>query len=125
MENGWDRATILTAALASLFALLIGGTVGFLATFTHRHAAPWGLLAGLAVIAALVAGFRLVFDSRAIAAAAGIGAVAATAVLMLPGAGGTVFVVGDPLGYAWALGPALLTAAIVLWPRRRRPRMET
>lgn len=125
MENGWDRATILTAALASLFALLIGGTVGFLATFTHRQAAPWGLLAGLAVIAALVAGFRLVFDSRAIAAAAGIGAVAATAVLMLPGAGGTVFVVGDPLGYAWALGPALLTAAIVLWPRRRRPRMET
>ncbi|MGE3194561.1 MAG: hypothetical protein AB7K08_13965 [Microbacteriaceae bacterium] len=125
MENGWDRATILTAALASLFALLIGGTVGFLATFTHRQAPPWGLLAGLAVIAALVAGFRLVFDSRAIAAAAGIGAVAATAVLTLPGAGGTVFVVGDPLGYAWALGPALLTAAIVLWPRRRRPRMET
>ena len=47
MQNGWDRATILTAALAALFALLIGGTVGFIATFTHRQAAPWGLIAGL------------------------------------------------------------------------------
>ena len=125
MENGWDRATILTAALASLFALLIGAAVGFVTTFTHRQAAPWGLIAGLLVVAALVTGFRLVFDSRTIAAAAGVGVVAATAVLMLPGAGGTAFVIGDPLGYAWALGPAILTAAIVLWPRRRRPRMET
>jgi N-acetyl-1-D-myo-inositol-2-amino-2-deoxy-alpha-D-glucopyranoside deacetylase len=125
MENGWDRATILTAALASAFALIIGGAVGFVTTFTHRQGVPWGLIAGLLVIAALVAGFRLVFDSRLIAAAAGVGAVAATAILMLPGAGGTVLVIDDPIGYVWAFGPAVLSAVIVLWPSRRRPRMET
>jgi hypothetical protein len=125
MENGWDRATILTAALASAFALIIGAAVGFVTTFTHRQAPPWGLIAGLLVVAALVAGFRLVFDSRAIAAAAGIGAVAATAILTLPGAGGTAFIVDDPIGWAWALGPAVLAAVLVLWPRRRRRRMDT
>jgi N-acetyl-1-D-myo-inositol-2-amino-2-deoxy-alpha-D-glucopyranoside deacetylase len=125
MENGWDRATILTAALASAFALIIGGAVGFVTTFTHRQGVPWGLIAGLLVIAALVAGFRLVFDSRLIAAAAAVGALAATAILMLPGAGGTVLVIDDPIGYVWAFGPTVLSAVIVLWPPRRRPRMET
>lgn len=124
MENRWDRGTILTLALASLFALLIGFAVGFVTTFTHRQEPPWGLLAGLVVIAALVAGFRLVFDSRIIAAAAGVGAIAATAVLMLPGAGGKAFIAEDPIGYAWALAPSLLTLAVVLWPARRRSRME-
>jgi N-acetyl-1-D-myo-inositol-2-amino-2-deoxy-alpha-D-glucopyranoside deacetylase len=124
MENGWDRGTILTIALAALFALLIGFAVGFVTTFTHRQAPPWGLVGGLVVIAALVAGFRLVFDSRIIAAAAGLGAILATAVLMLPGAGGRAFVIDDPLGYVWALAPTALTAAIVLWPRRGRSRME-
>lgn len=124
MENEWDRGTILTLALASLFALLIGLAVGFVTTFTHRQAPPWGLIAGLVIIAALVAGFRLVFDSRVIAGGAGVGAVAATAILMLPGAGGTAFVVDDPIGWVWALGPTAVTAAIVLWPARRRSRME-
>jgi hypothetical protein len=122
MENGWDRATILTAAVAAVFALVIGAAVGLITTFTHRQLPPWGLLAGIAVIAALVIGFRLVFDSRLIAAAGGIGAVVATGLLMLPGAGGTAFVVDDPIGYTWAIAPSLIVAAIVAWPRSRRRR---
>lgn len=117
-----DRATIATAVLAALFASSIGFAVGFLTTFTHRQYAPWGLLAGLVVIGALVAGFRLVFESRVIAAAAALGAVAGTAVLMIPGAGGTAFVIGDALGYAWAAGPTLLSVAVVAWPGPRARR---
>jgi N-acetyl-1-D-myo-inositol-2-amino-2-deoxy-alpha-D-glucopyranoside deacetylase len=114
-----DRATLLTIALASVFAVAIGVAVGFITTFTHRQYQPWGLVAGLVVIVALVAGFRLVFDSRVIAAAAGIGVVAATALLMLPGAGGSVFVVDDPIGWIWAVAPTLLAVTVVLLPRRR------
>jgi len=124
MDNSWDRATVLTAALASAFALVIGLAVGFVTTFTHRQAPPWGLVTGLVVIAALVAGFRLVFDSRIIAGAAALGVVAASGLLMLPGAGGTVFVIADPIGYVWAVAPTVLGAAIVLWPRSRRPKMD-
>lgn len=117
-----DRGTLLTLVLAALFAVVIGVAVGFITTFTHRQFPPGGLIAGLAVVAALVAGFRLVFDSRAIAAAAGVGVVAATGLLTLPGAGGSLFVAEDPLGYAWAVGPTLLSAAVVAWPRPRARR---
>lgn len=132
MNTGTDRATIITVALASLFAFVIGVAAGFITTFTHRGLPPWGLVAGLAVVVALVLGFRLVFSSRIIGAAAAIGIIGATALLMLPGAGGTAFVLDDPIGYAWAIGPTVLAAVALAWPnpvaRRNRaagrPRMD-
>lgn len=119
VNPGLDRAGILTAALASLFAFAIGVAVGFVATFTHAQYAPWGLVAGLAVIAALIVGFRLVFGSRIIAGAAALGVVAASFVLMLPGAGGSVFVTDSPIGYVWAIAPALIGVVVAAWPHRR------
>ncbi len=115
-DSGVDRAAILSIALASLFAVVIGGAVGFITTFTHRGLPPFGLIAGLAIVIALVAGFRLVFSSRIIGAAAALGAVGATGLLMLPGAGGTVLVLDDPIGYIWAIGPTVLAAVVLLWP---------
>jgi N-acetyl-1-D-myo-inositol-2-amino-2-deoxy-alpha-D-glucopyranoside deacetylase len=117
-----DRAALLTTIVASVFAFAIGIAVGFVTTFTYRQLPPIGLIAGLAVTVALVTGFRLVFGSRVIAAAAAVGAVGAGALLMLPGAGGTAFVIADPLGYVWAAGPLLLCAAAVAWPRPRARR---
>lgn len=103
-----------------MFAFAIGMAVGFVTTFTHRQYVPWGLVIGLVVIGALVAGFRLVFDSRVIAAAAAVGVVGATGLLVFPGAGGSVFVLDDVYGYIWAIAPTLLAVAIVAWPRRSR-----
>jgi N-acetyl-1-D-myo-inositol-2-amino-2-deoxy-alpha-D-glucopyranoside deacetylase len=117
-----DRGTLLTTGIAAAFAFAIGGAAGIVAAFTHRQFPPGGLLAGLAVVLALVAGFRLVFDSRAIAAAGAVGVLAATGLMMLPGAGGTVLVLDDPLGWIWALGPALLSAVVIAWPRSRTRR---
>ena len=79
MDTDTDRAAIVTVVLASVFALAIGAAVGFVTTFTHRGLPPWGLIAGLAVILALVLGFRLVFSSRIIGAAAAVGAIAGVA----------------------------------------------
>ena len=124
MDSRWDRAAILTMVLAAVFALVIGFAVGFVATFTHRQFLPWGLIAGLVVIGALVAGFRLVFGSRVIGGAAALGAVAATGLLMLPGAGGTAFVIDDATGYIWAIAPTVLAVAIVLWPLPSRSKMD-
>lgn len=120
MPQPLDRSTLVTLGIAAVFAAAAGFAAGFVTTFTHRLAPPWGLVAGIVVIAALVAGFRLVFDSRLIAGAAAVGAIAATGLLLLPGAGGVVLVLDDPLGYVWAVAPALLGAAIVAAPRPRR-----
>ena len=124
MNTGMDRASIVTIVLASLFAFVIGVAAGFITTFTHRGLPPWGLIAGLAIVTALVLGFRLVFSSRIIGAAAAVGVIGATALLMLPGAGGTVFVLDDPLGYAWAIGPTVLAcmALLIPYPVARRER---
>ena len=108
--------------LSSLFALMVGGVVGVITTFTHRQFLPWGLVGGLLVVLALVIGFRLVFDSRIVGAASAVGVVVASAVLTLPGAGGSVLVVNDLPGWIWALGPAILSAIALVWPR---PRMRS
>jgi len=116
VNPGSDRAAIMTVVLVSLFALLIGVAVGFVTTFTHRELPPWGLVAGLAVITAAVLGFRLVFSSRVIGAAAAVGAIGATALLTLPGAGGTAFAPSDAIGYAWAIAPSILAVVALAWP---------
>ncbi|MDP9027486.1 MAG: DUF6113 family protein [Actinomycetota bacterium] len=106
-------------ALSSLFALIVGGVVGVITTFTHRQYLPWGLVAGLLIVAALVIGFRLVFDSRIVGAAAAIGVLVAIVVLVLPGPGGSVLVLNDLPGWIWAAGPAILSALALVWPRPR------
>jgi len=111
-------------AMSSVFAILFGIVVGVITTFTHAAIPPWGLVAGLAVVTALVAGFRLVFGSRIVAAAAALGVVGASAVLALPGAGGTALALDGPLGYLWAFGPAVLSLVVLLVPsggRRSTP----
>ena len=117
-----DGLGVGATLLSSLFALLVGIVVGVITTFTHRQFLPWGLVGGLLVVVALVVGFRLVFDSRVVGAAAAVGVVAASLVLALPGAGGSVLVVDDLPGWIWALGPAILAAIALVWPRPRARR---
>ena len=107
-------------ALSSVFGLLVGVVVGVITTFTHALFLPWGLVAGLAIVAALVGGFRLVFDSRVVGGAAALGVIGASAVLALPGAGGTVLALDGVPGYLWTFGPAIVSAIVLLLPRARR-----
>ena len=121
MSNVQDRATVFATALASVFGIVIGGAVGLVTTFTHHQFAPWGLIRGLLVVGALIAGFRLIFASRVIAAASALGVLGATAALVLiPGAGGTALVVDDVIGWIWAIAPTVIAVAVVVWPARRR-----
>ncbi|MBN9606427.1 MAG: hypothetical protein J0G30_07435 [Actinomycetales bacterium] len=119
-------ATVVGLVLAGLLGLLAGGVL----TFVHREQPPWGLVAALAIDAGLVVGLRLVFG-RGAAAAAGAGVLAATALLALPGPGGSIVIASGadgsglgPLGDIWAIAPTVVAAVTVLWPRRvpGRPR---
>lgn len=107
-------------ALSSVFAILVGIVIGVITTFTHGQLAPWGLIAGLAIVAALVGGFRLVFDSRVVGGAAALGSVGASAVLTLPGAGGTALALDGVPGYVWAFGPAAIALIVLVLPRPGR-----
>ncbi|GAA2088725.1 hypothetical protein GCM10009840_28850 [Pseudolysinimonas kribbensis] len=111
--------------VSCVFALVIAGIAGVVTTFTHAQLAPWGLIAGLAVALVLVLGLRLVFDSRVVGAAAGLGFVAGTVLLAFPAAGSPMFALTDAIGWVWALGPAVLAlvAIVVPWPGTltRRP----
>jgi N-acetyl-1-D-myo-inositol-2-amino-2-deoxy-alpha-D-glucopyranoside deacetylase len=109
--------TYLVAAALGLFA-------GALLTAAHQASVeivgipvPWGLIAGLLVVAALLLGLRIVFESRTVALAAGIGFLAASALLALQSAGGSVLVPDNVAGYAWTFGPVLIGTVVLAWPR--------
>lgn len=107
-----------------LISFLIGLAFGALATAGHRSmlrigevAVPWGLIAALIGVTALLLGIRLVAGGRAAAASAGAGIVVAVAVLTLPGPGGSVLIVGDVTGTVWSIAPALIAVLVVAWPK--------
>jgi hypothetical protein len=111
-------------------ALLIGVIYGAVATTGHRQSfrlgvveIPWGLVAALVGVFALLLGIRLVAGGRWVAAAAAVGIVGTVALLTLPGPGGSVLVAGDVVGTVWAVGPALIAVLVIAWPSlpARRP----
>jgi hypothetical protein len=107
-----------------LVAFVVGALYGAVATVGHRQelrigdvSLPWGLVAALVGVAALLVGIRLVAGGRAAAAAAAAGIVGMVALLTLPGPGGSVLVVGDLVGTVWSVGPALISVLVVAWPK--------
>lgn len=123
------RMLTLTRVLSGLLCFAIGAGIGVVLTFTHRAylvelggvPVPLGLLGALAIVAALLIGMRLGFGDRAAVFVAGCGVVLASVVLAFPVGAGSVLVLADPIGYAWALGPALITLATVFWPSPPAP----
>ena len=95
-----------------VLAFATGAGIGFVLTFTHRQyllevaglTLPLGLIGGLAIIAALLTGMRLAFAERSAPIAAAAGVILGSAVLVLPGNSGSLFVPDDPVGYVWAVG---------------------
>lgn len=126
----------MTAIAARVFTLVLafltGAGIGFVLTFTHRHyivalgelSVPFGLIGGLAVVAALLAGMRLAFEERLAPIAAASGVILGAAVLVLPGNSGSLFMPDDPIGYVWAVGPTVLAVVIIGWPSARRATRE-
>ena len=114
----WSRVGTLVVAF------VIGAVYGAVATVGHRQtlqvgdvSLPWGLVAALIGVAALLVGIRLVAGGRSAAAAAAVGIVGMVALLTLPGPGGSVVVVGDLVGTIWSIGPALISVLVVAWPK--------
>lgn len=117
-------ARVFTLALA----VVAGAGVGFVLTFTHRQyvvelagvAVPLGLVGGLAIVAALLAGMRLAFEDRLAPLAGAAGVIGAVALLGIPTASGSSLYLGDAVDYVWILGPTVVAIVVIGWPARRR-----
>jgi hypothetical protein len=106
-----------------VIAFLVGVLYGTIATIGHRHALqvgdvsiPWGIVAGLVGVGALLVGIRMVAGGRAAAIAAAAGVVGTVALLSLSGPGGSVLVADGIAGMVWAVGPAIVSVLVVAWP---------
>lgn len=125
-----NTSLLAARAFTVVLALFVGAGVGFVLTFTHRQyvvpvagiPVPFGLIGGLAIIAALLVGMRLAFGERIAPLAAGLGIVGAIGVLGIPLPSGSTLYAGDAIDYVWILAPTVIAAAVVFWPEpRRRP----
>lgn len=120
-------------AFSIVLAFATGVGTGFVLTFMHRQyvvelgvvPVPFGLIGGLAVVAALIAGMRLAFGERTAPIAAAAGVILGAAVLTIPGNSGSLFAPDDPLGYVWAVGPTVLAIVIIAWPSPLRQRVSS
>lgn len=125
-----DAPSLLTRILGAVSVFVLGIAAGVLGTFAHQSSwspaagveIPLGLLAAFAEVICLIAGIRLALESRTYAAIAALGTVASIALLALPGPSGSALLPANFAGYAWTLGPTLIAAIILAWPRTRRPR---
>lgn len=119
---------VAARVFSAVLAVATGAALGLVLTFTHRqHIAdvagfpvPWGLLGGLAIVAAFLVGMRLAFGERVAPLAAAAGLLGAIAVLGLPNPNGSTVYVGDALDYTWILAPTIIAVLVVGWPPARR-----
>ena len=119
--------TALARGFTLVLAFATGAAMGFVLTFTHRQylveigpaTLPLGLIGGLAIVAALLAGMRLAFGERLTPIAATAGLLVGAGILVLPGNNGSLYLESDPLGYIWVLAPTVLAIVIIGWPARR------
>ena len=119
--------TALARGFTLVLAFATGAAMGFVLTFTHRQylveigsvTLPLGLVGGLAIVAALLAGMRLAFGERLTPIAAAAGLLVGAGILVLPGNNGSLYLENDPLGYIWVLAPTVLAIVIIGWPERR------
>lgn len=125
MPNHASPRDLAVGVPASLVAGLLVGALG---TFKHQFGVsaatgagyPIGLVLSIAMVAAFVGALRIAFPSRWYAAAAGLGVVAAEALLSTGGpGGGSTVILGNAVGTVWIIAPAVLGVVIVAWPRRR------
>ncbi|MCU1404095.1 MAG: mycothiol biosynthesis protein [Glaciihabitans sp.] len=106
--------------------LVAGALVGAMLTVVHQTttligdvSVPTGLVAAVLIVATLLTGLRLVFDSRLIAGSAGIGILLVIGLLSLQSSGGSVLVPPTVAGYVWTIAPTLITVVVLGWPQVR------
>jgi N-acetyl-1-D-myo-inositol-2-amino-2-deoxy-alpha-D-glucopyranoside deacetylase len=111
---------IISRVAVCILAVLFGAFVGIVLTVAHQASVlvgavpiPWGLIAAVAITAALLVGLRLVFETRVVPGCAAVGLLAASGFLALASPGGSALV---PVGVM-----GLVAVVVLAWPQVKRP----
>jgi hypothetical protein len=99
---------------------LAGALIGLIGSFTHQSLPPVGVSLAIGTVALFLTGLRVRFLTRTPAALGAAGVAVVTLMLSSPGAGGSVVIAANPLGYAWSLGIVLVALVVLAWPRVQR-----
>lgn len=118
------RASVLSQIVSSVLAVLLGVFAGALLTVIHQASAaigdvpvPWGLIVALVLTTALLAGLRIVYETRIVPGVATAGFLGAQAFLAFASPGGSVIVPDNTAGAVWTIGSVLVAAVVLAWPR--------
>ncbi len=110
-----------------IVAALLGAFAGALLTAVHQATVPigdqpfpWGIIVAVLLTAGLLAGLRIVFASRLVVVCAAAALLLAAALFAVQGAGGSVLVPANPVGYVWTFAPVVIGILAVVWPRTGR-----
>lgn len=118
----------LAGVITAIAALAIGAAAGAMLTVYHQSSVaietvsvPLGLIVAIALVAALLAGLRVVFDSRLMSLCAAVGVVVVVdGLFSTRSVGGTVLVPGNGIGIAWLLAPIIIALVVLAWPKIHR-----
>lgn len=129
-SSAFREQSIRARTGAVVLAAVLGAFVGATLTVAHQATVdvlgfriPWGIIAALVITGALLAGLRIVFQTRVVAGAAALGLLGAAALLSVRSAGGSVLVPDNAIGYAFTFGPVLIAGLVLAWPQfAGRPR---
>ncbi len=120
-ESGW-ATRVATSILAAFLGVVVGAVLTVVLDSTVIVAGvtvPWGLIAAVVVSLSLIAGLRLVFESRVVAAIAALGMLGSAAVVALTTPVGPAL--DNPLAVLVAIGLPII-AFVLAWPRLGRAR---
>ncbi|MCU1425462.1 MAG: mycothiol biosynthesis protein [Microbacteriaceae bacterium] len=116
--------SIPSRVLITLVTLVLGALIGALGTVAHGVVLtvgavdiPTGLIVGLIVVATVLAGLRIVLDSRVPAVAAAVGIIAVVNLLSTRSTGGSVLIPDTDIAYFWVYGPVAIGFVVLAWPK--------
>ncbi|HEY0258820.1 MAG TPA: PIG-L family deacetylase [Lacisediminihabitans sp.] len=110
--------------LVWILALVAGGAIGAISAVDHQYAwtvfgaaVPIGAIVSLAIIAALLAGLRLIFGGRAVTTLAALGILVVIGLLSTASDGGSVLIPANLAGYLLTYGSVVITLVALAWPK--------
>ncbi len=128
VSNEFHDQGLASRVLAMVVATVLGAFAGVTLTAAHQATVavgpaiiPWGIITAVIVTAAILAGLRLVFETRIVAGCAAAGLLGAAALLSIQTSGGSVLVPANVAGYIWTYAPVIIAAIVLAWPRFTRP----
>jgi N-acetyl-1-D-myo-inositol-2-amino-2-deoxy-alpha-D-glucopyranoside deacetylase len=119
----WKEQGFGVHIMTYLLAVVVGAVVGGVSVVNHQFSPVIGgqtILVGITVVllivAALLAGLRIVFPGRLVVGCAAVGLLGVIALLSIASDGGSVLVPANAAGYLLTYGPLALTVIVLAWP---------